>query len=56
MDVLSRGDGWQRQLERIPIGRAVSDEEVAGRIAFLCSPAAGDDVHDRAIYQHRVPP
>jgi NAD(P)-dependent dehydrogenase (short-subunit alcohol dehydrogenase family) len=26
--------------ERIPMGRAASDEEVAGLIAFLCSPAA----------------
>ena len=40
MDVLGRGDGWQRQLERIPMGRAASDEDVAGLIAFLCSPAA----------------
>jgi len=40
MDVLGRSDGWQRQLERIPMGRAASDEEVAGLIAFLCSPAA----------------
>ena len=40
MDVLGRGDGWQRQLERIPMGRAATDEEVAGLIAFLCSPAA----------------
>ena len=40
MDVLARSDGWQRQLERIPMGRAATDEEVAGLIAFLCSPAA----------------
>jgi NAD(P)-dependent dehydrogenase (short-subunit alcohol dehydrogenase family) len=40
MDVLGRGDGWQRQLDRIPMGRAATDEEVAGLIAFLCSPAA----------------
>ena len=40
MDVLGRGEGWQRQLERIPMGRAASDEEVAGLIGFLCSPAA----------------
>ena len=40
MDVLGRADGWQRQLERIPMGRAASDEEVAGLIGFLCSPAA----------------
>jgi 3-oxoacyl-[acyl-carrier protein] reductase len=41
MDVLGRSDRWQQQLERIPMGRAASDEEVAGLIAFLCSPAAG---------------
>ena len=40
MDVLGRDEGWRRQLERIPIGRAATDEEVAGLIAFLCSPAA----------------
>src|SRR5499425_304099 len=40
MDVLGRGDGWQKQLDRIPMGRAATDEEVAGLIAFLCSPAA----------------
>jgi 3-oxoacyl-[acyl-carrier protein] reductase/meso-butanediol dehydrogenase/(S,S)-butanediol dehydrogenase/diacetyl reductase len=40
MDVLGRGQGWQRHLERIPMGRAGTDEEVAGLIAFLCSPAA----------------
>jgi NAD(P)-dependent dehydrogenase (short-subunit alcohol dehydrogenase family) len=40
MDVLGRGDGWQRQLDRIPMGRAATDEEVAGLIQFLCSPAA----------------
>jgi len=40
MDVLGRGEGWQRQLERIPMGRAATDEEVAGLIGFLCSPAA----------------
>jgi 3-oxoacyl-[acyl-carrier protein] reductase len=40
MDVLGRGETWQRQVESIPMGRAASDEEVAGLIAFLCSPAA----------------
>ena len=40
MDVLGRGEGWQQQLGRIPMGRAASDDEVAGLIAFLCSPAA----------------
>jgi 3-oxoacyl-[acyl-carrier protein] reductase len=40
MDVLGRGEIWQQQLEAIPMGRAASDEEVAGLIGFLCSPAA----------------
>ena len=40
MDVLGRSDRWQQQLDRIPMGRAASDEEVAGLIAFLCSPSA----------------
>jgi 3-oxoacyl-[acyl-carrier protein] reductase len=40
MDILGRGETWQRQLQTIPMGRAASDEEVAGLIAFLCSPAA----------------
>ena len=40
MDVLGRSDRWQQQLDRIPMGRAASDEEVAGLIGFLCSPAA----------------
>jgi NAD(P)-dependent dehydrogenase (short-subunit alcohol dehydrogenase family) len=40
MDVLGRSDKWQQQLDRIPMGRAASDEEVAGLIGFLCSPAA----------------
>ncbi|MGH8068926.1 MAG: SDR family NAD(P)-dependent oxidoreductase [Candidatus Entotheonellia bacterium] len=40
MDVLGRGAVWQQQLAVIPMGRAASDEEVAGLIGFLCSPAA----------------
>jgi NAD(P)-dependent dehydrogenase (short-subunit alcohol dehydrogenase family) len=40
MDVLGRGAVWQQQLEVVPMGRAASDEEVAGLIGFLCSPAA----------------
>ena len=40
MDVLGRGEGWQKHVERIPMGHAASDEDVAGLIAFLCSPAA----------------
>lgn len=40
MDVLGRGEGWEKHLQRIPVGRAATDEEVAGLIAFLCSPAA----------------
>ncbi len=40
MDVLGRGAVWQQHLAVIPMGRAASDEEVAGLIGFLCSPAA----------------
>lgn len=40
MDVLGRDEVWQQQLEHIPMGRAASDGEVAGLIAFLCSAAA----------------
>ena len=40
MDVLGRADRWQQTLDRIPMGRAATDEEVSGLIAFLCSPAA----------------
>ena len=40
MDILGRSERWQQQLDRIPMGRAASDEEVAGLIGFLCSPAA----------------
>jgi NAD(P)-dependent dehydrogenase (short-subunit alcohol dehydrogenase family) len=40
MDILGRGAGWQGVLERIPMGRAASDEEVAGLIQLLCSSAA----------------
>ena len=38
MDVLGRGEGWHKHLERIPVGRAATDEEVAGLVAFLASP------------------
>ena len=51
MDVLGRGDGWQRQLDRIPMGRAASDEEVAGLIGVPV--LAGRGVHDRAVDQYR---
>jgi NAD(P)-dependent dehydrogenase (short-subunit alcohol dehydrogenase family) len=50
MDILGRSDGWQQTLDRIPMGRAASDEEVAGLIAFLCR---GGRVHDRPVRQHR---
>ena len=40
MDGLGRGEVWQQQLAQIPMGRAASDQEVAGLIAFLCTPAA----------------
>jgi NAD(P)-dependent dehydrogenase (short-subunit alcohol dehydrogenase family) len=40
MDVLGRSEEWQRQVRGIPMQRAASDEEVAGLIAYLCSPIA----------------
>ena len=40
MDVLGRTEQWQRILQSIPMKRAASDEEVAGLIAYLCSPIA----------------
>jgi len=36
-----RGEKWERNLRGIPMGRAATDDEVAGVIGFLCSPAAG---------------
>ena len=40
MDVLGREERWQSIVEAIPMKRAASDEEVAGLIAYLCSPIA----------------
>ena len=40
MDVLGREELWQSIVESIPMKRAASDEEVAGLIAYLCSPSA----------------
>jgi len=40
MDVLGRGETWQRNVDTVPMKRAASDEEVAGLIAYLCSPVA----------------
>jgi len=40
MDILGREELWQSILDTIPMKRAASDEEVAGLIAYLCSPSA----------------
>ncbi len=40
MDVLGREDVWQRNIQGISMKRAATDEEVAGLIAYLCSPIA----------------
>jgi NAD(P)-dependent dehydrogenase (short-subunit alcohol dehydrogenase family) len=40
MDVLGRDELWQSIIQTIPMQRAASDEEVAGLIAYLCSPIA----------------
>ena len=40
MDVLGREELWARTVQAIPMQRAGTDEEVAGLIAYLCSPIA----------------
>jgi 3-oxoacyl-[acyl-carrier protein] reductase/meso-butanediol dehydrogenase/(S,S)-butanediol dehydrogenase/diacetyl reductase len=41
MDVLGREELWNRIVQReIPMQRAGTDEEIAGLIAYLCSPIA----------------
>jgi len=40
MDGLGREEQWQSIVQSIPMQRAASDEEVAGLIAYLCSPIA----------------
>ena len=42
MDVIEwpRGNRWREQAGRIPLGRDASPDEVAGLIAWLCTPAA----------------
>lgn len=36
-----RGDTWERSMANNPLGRAASDDEIAGVIAWLCSEPAG---------------
>ncbi len=48
MDSLGRGDTWKEWLERIPLGRAASDEEVGGLIAWLCA-AEGSYITGQSI-------
>ena len=43
-----RSDAWQKTLSRIPMGRAASDDEIAGVIAFLCS-KAGEYITGQSI-------
>lgn len=41
MDVLGRGEAWEKRIHRrIPLGRAATDEEVGDYIAFLCTKTA----------------
>jgi NAD(P)-dependent dehydrogenase (short-subunit alcohol dehydrogenase family) len=40
MDVLGRSEQWQGEVQRVPMQRPASDEEVAGLIVYLCSPIA----------------
>ncbi len=40
MDVIGRGGDWERLIQSTPIGRAGTDDEVGGLIAFLCTEPA----------------
>lgn len=40
VDMLRQEDRWAKRLERIPIGRAGTPEEVAQAVRFLCGPHA----------------
>ncbi len=40
MDPLGRGEGWQKRVEGIPVGRVGEDWEVAELVGYLCSPRA----------------
>ncbi|HVZ42651.1 MAG TPA: SDR family oxidoreductase [Ramlibacter sp.] len=40
VDMLRTGDLWARRVERIPVGRAGTPEEVAQAVRFLCGPSA----------------
>ncbi|MBI4328586.1 MAG: SDR family oxidoreductase [Chloroflexi bacterium] len=40
MDDLGRGEAWQAAVARIPLGRHASDEDIAGVVTWLCTPAA----------------
>lgn len=40
VDMLREGDRWAKRLERIPLGRAGTPEEVAQVVRFLCGPNA----------------
>jgi len=51
MDILGRGDAWQRMAETTPIGRNGSDEEVGDFVAYLCTNAASW-IHGQAINQN----
>lgn len=37
MDDIGRGEGWQRMLQMIPLGRAGQGEDIAWMVAFMCS-------------------
>ena len=48
VDDIGRGEAWQRMAEGIPIGRAGTDDEVGGIIAYLCTEAASW-IHGQSI-------
>jgi len=37
LDDIGRGERWQQTLERIPLGRAGSGEDIANMVVYLCS-------------------
>ena len=48
VDDLGRGERWQEMAANIPIGRAGTDDEVGGIIAYLCTEAASW-IHGQSI-------
>jgi len=48
VDDLGRGDKWLDAINNIPVGRAGTDDEVGGFIAYLCTSQASW-IHGQSI-------